>query len=99
MLRFVDAVRSDMLAGDAPFQRFLFDTAIEKLSALRKEMDIHSDASVEHGDVAHLIHRTAIDYGAQLVIIARGHATERLGSLRTTVNAIVRESPCPVLSL
>lgn len=98
-LRFVHAVGFDMLDGDAPFQRFLLDTAVEKLSALQKEIGGYSDACAEHGEVAQVIRRAAIDYGAQLVIVGRGHATERLGSLRTTVNAIARESPCPVLSL
>ena len=37
--------------------------------------------------------------GADLVVIGRGHTHAPLSRLRTNAYAIVREAPCPVLSL
>jgi hypothetical protein len=36
---------------------------------------------------------------ADVVIIGRGHVKEPLGRLRTNSYAIIRESPCPVISV
>jgi nucleotide-binding universal stress UspA family protein len=98
-LRLVNAVGSDMLREDAPFQRFLMDTATEKLAGVQQEAHTQLDTWVKHGDVATVIREAADDWGVGLTIIGRGHANRRLGSLWTHVIAIVRESPCPVLSL
>ncbi|HTU45424.1 MAG TPA: universal stress protein [Bryobacteraceae bacterium] len=98
-VRLVHAVGSDTVLAEAPFQRFLLDTATEKIATLQKRADTHLDTWVKQGDVAHVIRDAAADYGAGLAIIGRGHAKKLLGTLRTNVNEIVRESPCPVLSL
>jgi len=98
-VRLVHAVGSDMLCGEAPFQRFLVDTAAEKLASLQNAADTHLDTWVKQGYVAQVIREAAADYGARLAIIGRGRAKKLLGALRTNVNEIIRESPCPVLSL
>lgn len=98
-LRLVHAVKCDMLGEDDPFRQFLLDTATEKLAALKEQADTQLDAWVKPGDVPDVLREAGIDCRAGLTIIGRGHANTFLGSFRTNVNAIVRESPCPVLSL
>jgi nucleotide-binding universal stress UspA family protein len=102
-LRLVHAVNPNGLGSgeviaDAPFQRFLVETANEKLSELQRELHTHLDASVKRGSIPNVIREVATEDHAELTIIGRGHPDKLLGSLRTHANAIVRESPCPVLS-
>jgi nucleotide-binding universal stress UspA family protein len=84
---------------NAPFQRFLFDTAREKLTATQRETQTHFDVCIRHGNVAVVVADAAVKCGAQLVVIGRGRIQKLLGRLRTNVAAVVRESPCPVLSV
>jgi nucleotide-binding universal stress UspA family protein len=53
---------------------------------------------IEAGAIADVITRTAVRYGADLVIIGRGRSTKALASIRSHVFGIIRESPCPVLT-
>jgi len=52
------------------------------------------DASVSEG-----IRRTAIEEEADLVVVGRGHEKETLSRLWSQLYTIIRESPCPVLSV
>jgi nucleotide-binding universal stress UspA family protein len=51
------------------------------------------------GDIPEGICRTAHDEGADLLIVGRGHARESLSRAWSHLYAIIRESPCPVLSV
>lgn len=97
-LRLVHAVGPDIFYEDAPFQRFLMDTAVEKLASVQQQAQTRFDTWVKHGDVGEVMRKAALDWAAGLCIIGRGHVNKPLGSLRTHVNAIIRESGCPVLS-
>ena len=84
---------------DRPFQRFLFDTAKERITALQQEAQSDFQTCIDYGSVAAVIRDTALGCDAQLVVIGRGRIQEKLGHIRTNVHAIIRESPCPVLSV
>ena len=98
-VRLVHAVGSDLLADDAPFQRFLLDTANEKIAELQVAAETHLETYIRPGATAKVMQQAALESGAQLMIIGRGHARSFLGGLRTDLNEIIRESPCPVLSI
>jgi nucleotide-binding universal stress UspA family protein len=98
-VRLVHAVGSDLLGDDAPFQRFLLDTAKHQLAELQVAAQTHLESYVWPGSTAEVMRRAAFEAGAQLVIVGRGHARSPLGGLRTDLHAIIRESPCPVLSI
>jgi nucleotide-binding universal stress UspA family protein len=51
------------------------------------------------GNVAGGVREEARRHGADLVIVGRGVIHETLGRLRTHAHAIIRQSPCPVLSV
>jgi nucleotide-binding universal stress UspA family protein len=57
----------------------------------------HPEVSIEEGDVAHGVAHFATSSGADLVVVGRG--TGEAERLRTNTYAIVRQSPCPVLSI
>lgn len=87
------------LDRDAPFQQFLFETANEKLTALQRQAGTHFDVCVKHATPARLVQEVACNSGAGLTVVGRGHSTKLLGTLRTHMTAIVKTSPCPVLSV
>lgn len=103
-LRLVHAVSpnglgSDQVIEEAPFQRFLVETATEKLAAVQQGLQLRLETSVRRGHVPDVIRDAVVEDNAGLAIIGRGHANKLMGTLRTNLSAIVRESPCPVLSV
>jgi nucleotide-binding universal stress UspA family protein len=84
---------------DAPFERFLFDTATEQLKALQREADTQFESWIKPGEVSAVVREAAVACDAQLAVIGRGRVQETLGRLLTSVSAIIRELPCPVLSV
>jgi len=73
----------------------LRDRLSETLAAANAEASIH----VLAGDPAKVVRNVAEMVKADLVILGRHTDNNFLGRLRTHSYAIVRESPCPVLSL
>ena len=54
---------------------------------------------VQKGEITTVVPETARRYGADLVVIGRGHMPDVLGSWRSHVYPIIRSSPCPVLTI
>ncbi len=86
-------------AEEAPFLRFLLKRATSQLTTLQRELQTDFGVCIQHGKVANVICKVAADCNAQLVVIGRGQMQESLGRLQTNVTAIIREAPCPVLSV
>jgi nucleotide-binding universal stress UspA family protein len=57
------------------------------------------EIAVEFGTPAEVMRRIALDSLAELVVIGRGKIRKPLGRLRSHAYAIIRESPCPVISV
>jgi len=53
---------------------------------------------IREGDVAHAVCGYATSVGADLVVIGRGK-DRQMGRLRTNAYGIIRQSPCPVVSI
>jgi nucleotide-binding universal stress UspA family protein len=54
---------------------------------------------IKHGSAAKVVRAAAEDHSADLVVIGRGAGNGNPGRLRTDSYAIIRESPCPVISI
>ncbi len=54
---------------------------------------------IEAGNPADVVAATAERFDAQLVVIGRSEAGGMFGRLRTNSYAIIRRSPCPVVSV
>ena len=85
--------------GGDEFSLFLLDTARKDMEKLQREAGTNLEASVVAGGVGPVVHQIALDHKADLLVIGRGVMHETLGRLRTQSYAIIRQSPCPVLSL
>jgi nucleotide-binding universal stress UspA family protein len=68
------------------------------ISDMQADLNAPGEISVPVGDPSHAIAETAANWKADLLIIGRGHRTGVLGRLRTHAYAILRESPCPVVT-
>ena len=70
----------------------------EKLSELAA--GVHAAAMItESGNPADVVAETAERFGAHLVVIGRSEADGMFGRLRANAYAIIRQSPCPVVSV
>jgi nucleotide-binding universal stress UspA family protein len=86
------------IEGDR-FRAFLLHSAREELAKLQKEAGTRFDTVLEGGDVARVVRRAAEENHADLVVIGRGVIQERFGRMRTHVYSVIREAPCPVISV
>lgn len=70
-----------------------------ELVKLEPERQTEYPPACNQGDVAKFVREMATRRRSDLVIIGRGQIQHTLGQLHANSYAIVRESPCPVLSL
>lgn len=84
---------------DTSLDRLLRDQAEEWLTAMQKKAGTNWETWLDPGGVASIVAEAATEFAADLVIIGRGCIHERLGRLRSHTASIIREAPCPVLSL
>jgi nucleotide-binding universal stress UspA family protein len=81
------------------WRAFLFDVAREELGKLQGEAGTNVEAILDGGDVPHVVRRVAEQNHADLVVTGRGVMHEMFGRMRTHVYSIIREAPCPVISV
>ena len=80
--------RADMVRG-----------AREELDRLQQQRGTKAELLIEAGDPAKIVCEVAQLQKADLVVIGRGSAGGVFGRLRTNAYAIIRQSPCPVVSV
>ena len=74
-------------------------SAREQLEELLAEVGVDAVVVLDDGDVPRVVRNVAGSIGADLVVIGRHAGAGILGRLREHAYAIVRESPCPVVSV
>src|SRR3569833_661803 len=80
------------------FRHFVLQASREAIATLQKRLGTACPVDIAEGNLAETLAKTANQSGADLVVIGRGHIAEPLGQFRTNAHAIVRASPCTVLS-
>ena len=85
--------------GGDEFSLFLLDAARRDMAKLQAEAGTNLEASVVAGGVGRVVRQVALDHRSGLLGIGRGVMHETLGRLRTQSYEVIRQSPCPVLSL
>jgi nucleotide-binding universal stress UspA family protein len=89
------------------FQSFVSEEARKEIDMLQAQSDTESILLINSGDPVEVIARASRDFDTDLLVIGRHGDRELSGSPRQkrsghhTVNAyaIMRESPCPVISI
>jgi nucleotide-binding universal stress UspA family protein len=84
---------------EGDLQRFLEEEAREVIAKMQKTAGSAAQLCLGAGEVSHVVRHAAENHNADLLVIGRGHATRTLGRLRTNVYSILRQSPCPVISV
>lgn len=84
---------------DPALPKMLRQIGEERLDDLRKRSGTPAEVVLEAGSVAEVVHNASVLKKADLVVIGRHENSGLLGRLRANAYAIVRESPCPVVSV
>jgi nucleotide-binding universal stress UspA family protein len=102
-LRLVHAVSVDetrpekYLEGD--LRAHLIKMSREEIAVFQQDAGTNLDALVEGGRASQVIREAALADNTDLVVIGSGRVHKTLGQLRSNAYSIIRDSPCPVLSL
>jgi len=73
--------------------------ARQELQNLEQGLNSQAEVFVEGGDPPKVVCRAVEQFRADLLVIGRGSAAGIFGRLRTNAYAIIRQSPCPVVSV
>ena len=84
--------------GEAVKQQMAMDAKAE-IRKLQQKVGSEAEIEVVEEEASKAIAAQAEQWNANLVVISRGAATGVLGRLRGRSYAIIRESPCPVVSI
>jgi nucleotide-binding universal stress UspA family protein len=80
-------------------QELLADTARAQLVKVHEEAGADVEVVTDGGNVAKIVRSIALRKRIDLIVIGRGRIQGTLGQLKTNVYSIIREAPCPVLSV
>jgi nucleotide-binding universal stress UspA family protein len=80
-------------------RQVLYERARERWAAVREEAGVEIELCLAGGPIAAGVRSTALAHEANLVVIGRGRLQRTLGGLRSGGYQIIREAPCPVLSV
>jgi nucleotide-binding universal stress UspA family protein len=78
---------------------FLLAVAQERVAKMQAEAGTNFDVWFRFGKVGQVVHQAALDQQANLVLIGRGVIRKTLGRLRSQAYTVIRQAPCPVLSV
>jgi nucleotide-binding universal stress UspA family protein len=81
------------------YQKEERERAQEKIGGLMRELNLEAPLSIVFARVPEGVSNEAALRASDLVVIGRGVMNEKLGRLRTDAYGIIRESPCPVMSV
>jgi len=84
--------------GEMELRRYFTRRAQNEFSVLMDQAGFRPELLLRGGNIPARLAETARQQHADLLVIGRGHLRKNLGLLRTHSLAIVRESPCPVIS-
>jgi nucleotide-binding universal stress UspA family protein len=64
-----------------------------------RTLPIRASTHIVFGPIAHVLRDAAVQQAADLLIVGRGESQSKLSGVLSNLYSIVRESPCPVLSV
>lgn len=100
-LALLHAIQTPVLgrAEFSPYRKELIDAAHNRLREMKVNLGIDACATVMDAPVAEAVREVVLRQKADLVITGRGHSQAGVSRLWSHLYSIVRESPCPVLSV
>ena len=86
-------------ATESNWSASIRSAAQKELEQLRSDSEATAEILVESGEPARVVAEAAQRLNADVLVIARGSAAGTLGRLRANAYSIIRQSPCPVVSV
>lgn len=80
-------------------QQPLIDQAKAEIESLQQRAGTDVEVMVEDGEAPEVVSNAAAQVHADLLVIGRGSSSGVFGRLRTNAYSIIRQSPCPVVSV
>lgn len=99
LLHVVEAPPSTGEYDMSAYTQDLIDAANFQVRELMGRLKIDAPHCVKEGSPAEAIHNEVAHRNADLVVTGRGHAQANVTALWSRLYSIVRECPCPVLSI
>jgi nucleotide-binding universal stress UspA family protein len=78
---------------------YMEDFARTEIEKLQSAAGTSAKVWLESAPIATAVRNAAVEHRADLVVIGRGEIGQSAGRLKEHTHSIIRESPCPVLSL
>jgi nucleotide-binding universal stress UspA family protein len=85
--------------GEVELRRYFIRRAQSEFEVLMDQAGYRNELLLRGGDIPARLAETAHQQHSDLLIVGRGHTRKALGRLRTHSLSIIRESPCPVISV
>jgi nucleotide-binding universal stress UspA family protein len=82
-----------------PLREFIFNVARERIATLQEQAGTNLVVTIEAGRTGQVVRELALRQKADLVLVGRGVIQKPLGRLRSNAYAIVRDAPCPAISV
>ena len=101
-LTVVHAVHADapIAGGESDSLReFLTSVARERIAGMQSDAGTSFEIKLPLGPVGRVIREAALNDKTDLILIGRGAIHKSFGRLRSNAYAIIRDAPCPVISL
>lgn len=99
IVRIVETPATSLDVDFGPYKKDLMDAADVKVRELKGELEINAPHSVVDARVAGGVRAEAILRKADLIVAGRGRAQDMFERMWSHLYPIVREAPCPVLSV
>lgn len=99
LVHVVTTPRSTFEVDYAPFLKDLMNAADAQLRQLKAELHVEVAHQILEGNVAEGVRRAAEEASADLIVVGRGHAQGTISRVWSDLYGVVREAPCPVLSI
>ncbi len=84
---------------DPDWREHLAAEAMAEIKKLLEKVPAQPEIIIESGDPPRTVSSLAQQVGADVLVIGRGSAAGVFGRLRTNAYSIIRQSPCPVVSV
>jgi nucleotide-binding universal stress UspA family protein len=84
---------------DPAWRLALIQQAKDEIAKLQESLGSRADVVVDPGEAQKVVRAVAEEGKADVVVIGRGTSAGVFGRLRANAYAIIRESPCPVVSV
>lgn len=99
ILQVIEAPAAASESDITPYIGELTATADSKLRDVKTRLGIDASHTILYGMLVETLRSEAIKREADLIVTGRGHNRETFGRIWSCLYPLVRESPCPVLSV